>query len=304
MRLVRKTCPRLSRPFCPYTHAPLQPASQVVEELLEILTSPAEGRGYLTLSPGDQVAVLVNNLGCTTMMEMAVVLRSTLRRLKEHYCVQVLRVFSGTYVSSLDMAGVSVSVFKLTPALLARLDAPADPWTAGAKLSHEMSVKAPTLPACAAVNALPSAPKGQPAQLTPEMQGALKRAIASSCSSVVELEPQLTLWDSKVGDGDCGETIKSGGLAVLADLQHYPLSHVVPTVQAIGCSLGKVCAHAHGRSECVDAHSDLNGRFQVSIPSLERRCSVRLGDLLGSSANPPPTPTHCPAHPQRLYARR
>ena len=72
----------------------------------------------------------------------------------------------------------------------------------------------------------------------------VKRAIAMSCNSIIDMEPQLTEWDSMVGDGDCGETMKSCCLAVLADLEHYPFGHVVACAQALGCSLGKVIAPA------------------------------------------------------------
>jgi dihydroxyacetone kinase len=271
-------------------------ADQVVEQLLEVLTSREEGRGYLTLSRGDEIAVLVNNLGGTTMMEMAIILRATLRILQGRYGSKVRRVFCGPYTTSLDMQGVSISVFKLTADLLARLDAPADPWSPGAELSSVTSVAAPTLPAYACVHTLPTAPAGEPPQLAPEAQRALKRAIGACCRKVIELEPQLTRWDSTVGDGDCGETMKSGGLAILADLDHYPLTHVVATVQAIGCSVGKGMSGTSGAlyvigvnaaaaalggahlGACAPSLTQIAGAFTAGVDAIMRYGGASIGD--------------------------
>lgn len=41
-------------------------------------------------------------------------------------------------------------------------------------------------------------------------------------NKIIEMEGQLTEWDQKVGDGDCGTTLKKGAETVLADLDSYP----------------------------------------------------------------------------------
>lgn len=39
--------------------------------------------------------------------------------------------------------------------------------------------------------------------------------IRSACNRLIACEPNLTKWDTIMGDGDCGETLKTGATAVL-----------------------------------------------------------------------------------------
>lgn len=38
----------------------------------------------------------------------------------------------------------------------------------------------------------------------------LQALITKAMKAVVEMEPLLTEWDQKAGDGDCGQTFKKG----------------------------------------------------------------------------------------------
>lgn len=38
------------------------------------------------------------------------------------------------------------------------------------------------------------------------------------CNHLVQAEPDLTRWDTVMGDGDCGETLKMGATSLLAAL--------------------------------------------------------------------------------------
>src|SRR6202050_722098 len=94
----------------------LQPANQLTETLLsEILQRGSFGnlRG---------VAVMVNNLGATTEMELAIVARHAASFLAvKGFTVE--RIYAGTFLSSLDMAGISISVLGLNEDRLRWLDA-------------------------------------------------------------------------------------------------------------------------------------------------------------------------------------
>ena len=61
---------------------------------------------------GQSVALLVNNLGSTPVMEQYVVARRAIEQL-EASGATVARVFVGPFMTSLDMSGVSLTVFKL-----------------------------------------------------------------------------------------------------------------------------------------------------------------------------------------------
>ena len=94
----------------------LQPANQVTETLLtEILQHGSFG-------DEQRVAVMVNNLGATTEMELAIVARHAASFLAGKG-LTVERIYAGTFLSSLDMAGISISVLGLNEDRLRWLDA-------------------------------------------------------------------------------------------------------------------------------------------------------------------------------------
>lgn len=96
----------------------LEPADQITGEMLDkILTD-------LPYESGDEVAVLVNGLGATTLDEQYIVTRKVDAILKEKG-IRVHKYYVGEYVTSLEMAGFSISLLKLDDELKQYLDAPA-----------------------------------------------------------------------------------------------------------------------------------------------------------------------------------
>lgn len=78
----------------------------------------------LPFHSGDDVAVMINGMGATPLMELYIVYDQVHRILEEHG-IRPVRVFVGEYMTSLEMAGLSVTLLKLDEELLALLDAPA-----------------------------------------------------------------------------------------------------------------------------------------------------------------------------------
>ncbi len=74
-------------------------------------------------SRGDEVALLVNSLGSTVNFELYIILKRVRQRLKARG-LRVHRTFVGAYYTSLDMAGVSLSMMHLDPELKELLDHP------------------------------------------------------------------------------------------------------------------------------------------------------------------------------------
>jgi len=79
----------------------------------------------LPFAAGDEVAVLVNGLGATPLMELYIVNR-TVHSLLSKSGITVARTFVGEYMTSLEMAGYSISLLKLDDELKQLLNAPAD----------------------------------------------------------------------------------------------------------------------------------------------------------------------------------
>ncbi|AGY92633.1 hypothetical protein SPICUR_08525 [Spiribacter curvatus] len=77
----------------------------------------------MDLVSGDRVAMLVNSLGATPMMELFIIARRLHERIEARNAV-AWRNFIGYYCTSLDMVGASVTLMKLDDELLELLDHP------------------------------------------------------------------------------------------------------------------------------------------------------------------------------------
>lgn len=96
----------------------LAPADEIVDEMLETIVKDIP---YVS---GDEVAVLVNGLGATSLDEQYIVTRRIDAYLKEQG-ISVHRYYVGEYATALEMAGFSISLLKLDDELKGLLDAPA-----------------------------------------------------------------------------------------------------------------------------------------------------------------------------------
>ncbi|MCL6444038.1 MAG: dihydroxyacetone kinase subunit DhaK [Alicyclobacillus sp.] len=95
----------------------LQPADKVVDGLVDRILHD------MPLSKGDRVAVLVNGLGSTTLMELYILFRRVKQRLDD-IGVSIYKSFVGEYVTSLEMGGASITLMKLDDQLMRYLDHP------------------------------------------------------------------------------------------------------------------------------------------------------------------------------------
>ncbi|WP_425903335.1 dihydroxyacetone kinase family protein [Agrobacterium radiobacter] len=179
---------------------PVASADELVKLVLE--TIEADGR----LKSGDRVALLVNGLGSTPPMELAIVARSAVARL-EAKGVVVERAWAGTFLSALDMPGFSLSVMHVDDATLSLMDAPTDAgaWPRGGAVNR--------------TRVLPSAgvEKSATAENTITAAGERLRAAAELVAgALIAAEPKLTQLDSVTGDGDLGTSMVRGAEAILA----------------------------------------------------------------------------------------
>ena len=79
----------------------------------------------INLENGDEVAVMVNGLASTPLMELYIVNKKVNEMLTSRG-IKIHRTFVGEFMTSLEMAGFSISVLKLDEELKALLDAKAD----------------------------------------------------------------------------------------------------------------------------------------------------------------------------------
>ncbi|MBS7792666.1 dihydroxyacetone kinase subunit DhaK [Roseococcus sp. SDR] len=176
----------------------LLPADELVERILGTIL------GDLGLKPGEKVALLVNGLGGTPPMELAIVARRALALLRERGLV-VERAWAGEFLTALEMPGVSLSLLRLDAARLALLDQPAEApaWPGGGIIGTGRRIVPVT------------ASSGRAAELPPgPLAPALRRAALTVAAALEAAEPRLTDLDSQAGDGDLGISLRRGARAL------------------------------------------------------------------------------------------
>jgi dihydroxyacetone kinase-like protein len=92
-----------------------------VKEIVESLTTPIVDD--LPYGQGDEVLAFVNSMGGTPLLELYVVFNE-LRKLLEDRGVKITRHLIGPYITSLEMAGCSITLLKLDDELTKLWDAP------------------------------------------------------------------------------------------------------------------------------------------------------------------------------------
>ncbi|SDG15488.1 dihydroxyacetone kinase subunit DhaK [Pelagibacterium luteolum] len=96
----------------------MRTASELVAEMIERITAE------LPLTAGQKISVLVNGLGATPLEELFLVYGETKKRL-DALGVEIVLPLVGNYVTSMEMAGVSLSIITLDDELEPLLKAPA-----------------------------------------------------------------------------------------------------------------------------------------------------------------------------------
>jgi phosphoenolpyruvate---glycerone phosphotransferase subunit DhaK len=95
----------------------LEPADRIVDRLMEAVLSD------LPFRSGDRVLAFVNGMGGTPQIELYVCMRRVAQVLAEGG-YQLERSLVGSYITSLEMAGLSITLLRLTDELTRLWDAP------------------------------------------------------------------------------------------------------------------------------------------------------------------------------------
>ncbi|AXH36179.1 dihydroxyacetone kinase subunit DhaK [Humibacter sp. BT305] len=95
----------------------LEPVDAIVDRMLDPILSD------LPFASGDRVAVLVNGMGGTPLIELYIALRRVGQVLEEKG-ITVLRTLVGNFTTSLEMQGMSISVLRLDDEMIELYDAP------------------------------------------------------------------------------------------------------------------------------------------------------------------------------------
>ncbi|MGI9393187.1 MAG: dihydroxyacetone kinase subunit DhaK [Boseongicola sp.] len=228
------------------------------------------------LAPGlgsEPHVALLNNLGGTTPLEMAV-LAEELCRSRIGSRIKFL-VGPAPLMTSLDMHGFSVS---LLPVDRTQTDA------------LQSAVAPVAWPGCLPVGEISVKP--MPGGMTLVKHDASDDAdardlIKASCAALIAAEAELNALDAKSGDGDTGSTVATAARALSGALDELPLADTAALFQAISTQLSQTMGGSSGvllaiffsaAGEAADAGNDPIEAFKSGLDRIQEVGGARPGD--------------------------
>jgi dihydroxyacetone kinase len=198
-------------------------AKQAVEMIIERL-APHMAKG--------PHAVLVNNLGGVTPLEMSILTNELLKT----PIADRLSIIIGpaSLMTSMDMQGFSVSVLPLSPGDTEALKIPVGP----SAWPKAMATAAPRLAPM---------PKGlTPARAEPSAHPKRRAFLLGCCETLIAAEADLNALDAKSGDGDTGSTLAGAARALVGAIDQLPLANLPELYRAIGIELSQTMGGSSG----------------------------------------------------------
>ncbi|MFC4241995.1 dihydroxyacetone kinase family protein [Gryllotalpicola reticulitermitis] len=189
---------------------PLESADEIADRLLDAILADLPDLGR-----DDRVAVLVNGLGATPLEELYVVYRRVAHRLAA-LGIDIAMRLVGEYVTSLEMAGASISLLVLDDELEELLSGPAvSPFLRrGTDVGSLRSGAGP-----AAAGASEAVEEDDEIPLPASALGALLTAVLERMPAHAD---ELRELDAALGDGDLGITVSAGARASVAAIARNP----------------------------------------------------------------------------------
>ena len=235
-------------------------SDELLSHMLKLLLNQDDKeRAFVPFEKDADPVLVINNLGGMSNLELSAIAADVEEKLLKEWQLRPVRVYVGTYITSLNAPGFNITLFnhkriksESGADFLALLDAPTDApnWVG---VGHGWSNQ-PTLPTPeeqrkeseailkkkqeSGHGVSGSATEGAAASNGPVTGDAelTRKVIENACQAVIDVEPTLTKYDTIVGDGDAGETLRGCGEAVLAALKkdQIPLDRATATVLGIG----------------------------------------------------------------------
>lgn len=217
--------------------------------------------------------VLLNNLGGTSVLEMAVVVNELVQSPIGARISHI--VGPAPMMTSLDMHGFSISVM---PAEKADLDLLAKPVGLAAW---------PGVSAIRPVNII-ALPDG----LTPIAPLAsehlpTRQFLTECCKLLIEAEKDLNALDAKSGDGDTGSTLSSAARALIDALDRLPLADHTQLLRAMGQELSQTMGGSSGvllaiffaaAGDGASSGLSMHEALKAGLARMQEIGGARLGD--------------------------
>ncbi|XP_059329905.1 triokinase/FMN cyclase [Ammospiza nelsoni] len=198
------------------------PADKAVETMLTHMTDPSSA-SHLSLKPGSSVVLIVNNLGGLSCLELGIVAGAAVRYL-ENQGIRIFRAMVGSFMTAMEMAGVSLTLMLVDEELLRLIDAKtmAMAWPnilVGPATTRKEEVPAPIEPPR----------KAEDEAGTGLSTARVERVLQRVCSTLLDMKEKLNELDRGAGDGDCGHTHAQAAQAI----QEWMRSQLPPAAPAL-----------------------------------------------------------------------
>lgn len=169
--------------------------------------------------------LMVSNFGGMSYLEMGALVDELLEQLARNWGIEPSRVICGPLETSLNAPAFSVSVINVTAAAancsysVSQIKDFFDIKTntywesmAGSQSKRRSRKEQIVRPALQPKKTVDDA---KDLKIDPRTLDSMLR---KACDNLIQAEPDLTKWDTIMGDGDCGETLKTGAQHLLAAL--------------------------------------------------------------------------------------
>jgi dihydroxyacetone kinase len=283
---------------------PLLTANEIAKEIVQtiqkhgrLVTEDGVEKVVPNFEKGDELCVLVNNLGGTSNFEMSILANAAVSELEGACGARVTRLLVGSYMTAFECHGASITILNLSGApddLVTFLDAPCDApaWIECDKNtnigSRNSSVECPEIQVDekkVEVNLPPLIIEG--------FEDIAKSMALNSVKTLGENEALLTKYDTIVGDGDCGITMKRGATEVEERLNQgtidtsHPVLMFATLADAVSSSMGgtsgvllELCFRKMSStlSQCENiGYADLSNAFQAGVDAISLYGGASIG---------------------------
>ncbi|MEH5974335.1 dihydroxyacetone kinase subunit DhaK [Phytobacter diazotrophicus] len=199
------------------------------QKLIETLVAPLKAQ-----AGDDRVAVLINNLGGVSALEMALLTKELAHSALKDQIAYLIG--PAPLVSSLDMKGFSLSLLRLNETFEKAINA--DVQTFG------WQKPVPFAP----MKTQRHNPVYNQLEIEPSENPQVKTLVSTAARTLVDLENRLNALDAKVGDGDTGSTFAEGAREIIHLLEQgaLPLNNTAQLLQLVGERLATVMGGSSG----------------------------------------------------------
>ncbi|XP_015185774.1 PREDICTED: triokinase/FMN cyclase-like [Polistes dominula] len=227
-----------------YERMKIKSASEIVAFMLQHISEE------LNLISGNNVVVVINNFGALSQLEQGIVTHETIKQLNNKG-IQSLRVYSGLLVTSLNSAGIHITILKLPEyykdIFLRCLDDSTNaPGWPGRSYSVPLAITRPPF------NEIEKEKLDKLGiHLNHRYVSLMTLCLQKACKSIIEIEEYLNELDRSCGDGDCGTTLKRFAMGIQENMANFSFAYPSLLLQKIADIAEETMGGSSGALYCL-----------------------------------------------------